>query len=294
MIRAQLMFTPTESKKLIAQAVCNMDEVKQALKEGIVALHPSSSTYFIAEEILGHRPPTHVWVCGAVIPKAPCGDMLSGILSAMREEKGGPDWDHTQEFSFTWVFKRGKLQASQPLREVLEEMGPGDFYMKGVNAIDPNGNVATMIGDEVGGTIARAMAAAKRKDFQILFPTGLEKLIPTPVEQASEEGQPKSFSYSMGPGCYILPGQGKVVTEIDAIRILSGATAIPVAAGGLSGAEGSIILVVKGEQEEVDRAVAWAEKAKGAQLPRVRERNCLSCQKKTCSLVGQSKSWVVI
>lgn len=294
MVRAQIMLTPTESKKLIAQAVYHMEEVKRALEEGIVSLHPSSSTYFIAENILGHRPPTHVWVCGAILPKAPCGDMLPRILRASDEEKLGDSYDHTQEFTFTWVFKRGRLEASRPLRDVLDEMGPGDFYMKGVNAIDPSGKVAIMIGDEVGGTLARAMAAAKRKGFQILFPVGLEKLIPTPVEEASQESQPKSFSYSMGPGCYILPGQGKVVTEIDAIKILSRATAVPVAAGGLSGAEGSIVLVVKGEQEEVERAVEWVEKVKGAKLPQVRERNCLICDRKTCSLAGKSKPWVVM
>lgn len=41
---AQVSLTPTESKKLIAKAVAEMDVVKKAANQGIVALHPSSST----------------------------------------------------------------------------------------------------------------------------------------------------------------------------------------------------------------------------------------------------------
>ena len=134
----------------------------------------------------------------------------------------------------------------------------------------------------------------RSKGFQILFPVGLEKLIPTSIEEASQEAKPKTFSYSMGSGCYLIPGQGKVITEIDAIKMLSGATAVPIAAGGLSGAEGSLAMVVKGEQEEVDRAVEWVEKVKGSRLPQVRERNCLICERKPCSLAGVSKPWVVM
>ena len=62
-MRAQVSLTPAESKKLIAKAVVNMDVVKRALAEGIVVMHPSSSTFFIAEELTGKRPKTPVWVC---------------------------------------------------------------------------------------------------------------------------------------------------------------------------------------------------------------------------------------
>ena len=61
-MRAQVSLTPTESKKLIAKAVIMMDEVKHALVEGMVVIHPSSSTIFIAEELIGRRPKTSVWI----------------------------------------------------------------------------------------------------------------------------------------------------------------------------------------------------------------------------------------
>ena len=73
-MRAQVSLIPNESKKLIAKAVAGLDEVKTALKDGIVAMHPSSSTLFLAEEILGKTPETEVWMCGAVTPRAAGGD----------------------------------------------------------------------------------------------------------------------------------------------------------------------------------------------------------------------------
>ena len=41
---AEFIFTPTESKYLIAKAVAAMPEVQKALSDGIIALHPSTST----------------------------------------------------------------------------------------------------------------------------------------------------------------------------------------------------------------------------------------------------------
>jgi hypothetical protein len=52
-IRAQIVITPAESKKLIGKSVLEMDAVRKALKEGIVVIHPSISSYFLVEYIMG-------------------------------------------------------------------------------------------------------------------------------------------------------------------------------------------------------------------------------------------------
>jgi len=59
----------------------------------------------------------------------------------------------------------------------------------------------------------------------------------------------------------------------------------------LAGAEGGITLAVSGDEEQVTRAIEYAEAAKGAVLPRVRIRDCGSCHDSHCSLVGGEKSW---
>ncbi|HEX7475584.1 MAG TPA: hypothetical protein VF318_06405, partial [Dehalococcoidales bacterium] len=72
---AQIVLTPTESKKLIAKAVTKLDVVRQAATQGMVVIHPSSSTYFIFEELIGAKPKTNYWVCGVVTPRGMCVEM---------------------------------------------------------------------------------------------------------------------------------------------------------------------------------------------------------------------------
>ena len=66
-MKSQVILTPTASNKLIAKAVSKMDVVQRALSDGLVVLHPSSSTYFIFEELTESLPKTETWVCGAPI-----------------------------------------------------------------------------------------------------------------------------------------------------------------------------------------------------------------------------------
>ena len=83
---AQIVLTPAESKKLIAKAIARLDAVQQAAQKGIVALHPSSSTYFIVEEITGQKPKTNYWVCGVVTPRGMCVEMA---MAPMLIQYGG-------------------------------------------------------------------------------------------------------------------------------------------------------------------------------------------------------------
>jgi hypothetical protein len=70
---AEFIFTATESKYLIAKAAAKMERVQRAFREGIVALHPSTSTYFIVKELTGT--PTDqsgVWINGLVAAEGQC------------------------------------------------------------------------------------------------------------------------------------------------------------------------------------------------------------------------------
>ena len=292
-MRAQLSLLPNESKKLIAIAVANMDEVKTALKEGIVVMHPSSSTLFLAEEILGKTPETEVWMCGAVTPRAACGD--DGVKKWMTNHpeargKGGPE-----AFPFSWVIEKGKLSQGQTLASLFARMGPEDVYIKGVNAIDPQGKVGVLIGNHVeGGTIGRVLVAQRERGFNIIYPVGLEKLIPVSIEEAVEAAKGRlTLSYSMGGRCSLLQCEGRVVTELKAIQMLTGATAVPIGAGGVDGAEGAITLVVSGEDNQVNQAIAYIEKVKGAKISRrFQQTDCTKCNDEQCSLRGGKQHWL--
>ena len=78
---------------------------------------------------------------------------------------------------------------------------------------------------------------------------------------------------------------------MDAIKILSGATAIPIAAGGLGGAEGAITLIIKGNEEQIKKAIDFAEQSKGAKLPQLRLCNCGDCPGAHCNFPVGDKHW---
>lgn len=293
---AQVSFTPSESKKLIAKAVARMDVVKKALSEGMVALHPSSSTYFIVEEVTGQKPRTNVWVCGVIAPKGTCVEMgvlvgAHSIVGEQPEERAATG--NPEDFRHTWVIREGELFTGLSLGDLLAEMGRKDVYIKGVNALDMEGNVGVLWGNVLeGGTFGRVMAASKRNGFTLIFPVGLEKLIPVPIEEAVKEAKRHEYDYCTGVPCGLYPAKGVTVTEVEAIKILSGATAVPISAGGLGGAEGSITLVIKGKKEQVNMAIEYAEQSKGAKLPEVRVCNCNECPATICNFPLKDKPWV--
>ena len=195
-------------------------------------------------------------------------------------------------FPHTWVIVKGELK-SMLLGDILDQMGPEDVYIKGVNAIDPYNTVAVLIGSKVErGTIGLVMSQAKHRGFKLVFPAGLEKLIPIPVKQAAKEAALRNvLDYSMGMPCALLPCDGIVVTEPRAIELLTGATAVPISAGGLGGAEGAITMVIKGDDAQVTKAIDYIEAVKGPQLPReVRVAKCKDCGE-LCSLSSGDKPW---
>jgi hypothetical protein len=286
---AQIVLTPTESKKLIAKAIARMDIVQRAACEGLILFHPSSSTYFIIEELTGKKPPTNYWVCGVVTPKGLCVEM------GMTDYPPHQGLTDPRKFSAWWTVRNNKLVLDKSLEELLDEMKETDIFIKGVNALDIQGDTGILIGDPVqGGTLGVVMNAWRKKNFNLIYPAGLEKLIPIPVSQAVKEAKPLKCGYSMGFEVGLFPcPKGITVTEIDAIRILSGATAVPIAAGGLGGAEGAITLVIKGEEEQVKTAIGFVEQSKGAKLPQLRLNNCNQCTVPDCHFSVSDKPWVL-
>lgn len=132
-----------------------------------------------------------------------------------------------------------------------------------------------------------------KKNFNLIFPVGLEKLIPIPVREAAKEAKRASYAYGMGVATGLFPcPEGMVITEPKAIEILSGATATPIAAGGLGGAEGAITLVIKGNNDQVTEAIKYGELSKGAQLPQIRTWNCHDCSPELCAFPLTGKHWV--
>ncbi|MEM2211191.1 MAG: hypothetical protein QW372_00720 [Nitrososphaerales archaeon] len=286
MARALITLTPTQSKKLMAMAILKMDIVKNALKDGMLVLHPSSSTYFIIKEALGIEPPTNFWVSGIIVEKGLCveiGSLLpskfsSKDTSTFRTKDPG-------EFDRTWLIKGGKLEIGMKLKSILEMMNEKCVYIKGVNALDPQGKVGVLIGNVAGwGTIGLVNEWMKKNHFKVIYIAGFEKLIPTSLEEAAKIAKERDYLYCMGLPCrlFICEG-GEVLTETKAIEILSKCKATVISAGGLSGAEGSVVMVIEGDEESLKNAMKYIKRAKDANLPQVRTFYCSDCPHPNCS-----------
>jgi hypothetical protein len=283
---AQVVLTPTESKKLIAKAVTRLNVVNQAATDGMIVIHPSSSTYFIFEELTGAKPRTNYWVCGVVTPRGMCVEMAMALGDrSPRTVKFDPG-----KLRGLWAIKKGKVLPESTTAELMEQMTANDVYIKGVNALDSQGNVGILVGER--GGLGLVLSAWKKKKFSLIFPAGLEKLIPIPVSQAAMEAKQTKYEYGMGlpAGLFAYP-DGRSITEIDAVKILSGADAIPIASGGLGGAEGAATLIIKGKNKQVRVALEFIEQSKGAKLPSLRLSNCSDCSVPHCRFPVGDKHW---
>jgi hypothetical protein len=276
---AQVVLTTAEAKRLVAKAVINMPLVKTALAEGIVMIHPSSTTLPVMQE-LGHQP-DGFWVAGIVRPEALCISQAQQIEVKKRNDSSGLG---PKKFSSsTWILRRGVRDKEQrPLTETIEELGPLDVYIKTGNALDCNGNVGVLHSSVAGGTIGLVSRKQKSLGFHIVLPIGLEKLIPSSILDAAKATTREGIDWAMGQPCGLFPVYGEVVTEIHALSMLTGVKVTAVAAGGLGGANGASVLVINGEEEKVREAIRLVQSVKGARTPDVGDVDCLDCPKEFC------------
>lgn len=258
MKRALITLTPSESKRLIAKAVVAMPEVQHALKHGFVYIATGTTAAYIAEEILGEKLEKEKWTVGTISKGRTC-------VTAKK----------------TWpkhlVLYKGKPFEGEPI-EALREMGPEDVFIKGANAIDINWNVAVFAAAPDGGTIGRTFGWTITKGVFTITPISLEKFVPTPVEESAKLTGIYSFDWGTGLYAALVPiPHAHPVTEVEAYRILAGVEAIPIAAGGAGGAEGSVTLVLEGEDEDMDRAKKITKAVKGEPPLKPYTEDCSIC-----------------
>jgi len=270
-----------------------MEVVKKAAANGKIVIHPSSTTYFLVKELIGDIPRTNHFILGGVFAQGLCTEANSTMKHAAPAANEPPPKFVADQFPYKWVIKDGKLTSGIPLGKILDEIGPQDVYVKGCNAVDIEGHAGVLFGHDGGGTIARVMGVQKEKGFSVILAVGLEKLIPVNMlEAAKATARNAEFDYAMGMPCGLYPVKGgTTVTEIQAVEILSGAHAVPVAAGGVGGAEGATVLVIDGTKEQVTKAIEFVEQSKGARLPLARPLPCHLCGSMDCHFPVREKHW---
>ncbi len=238
-----VVLVPSESKRLIAKGVLALPEVRRALREGLFVVSRGTTTAYIAEELLGVK-----------LPKSNC---TAGIVTECRlavtlpEEGLGP-----------WVFRRG-AKSEEPAEEALKQFTATDVSVKGANAIDPQGNVGVLAANDLGGTIGSIWPVVAARGSHLIVPAGLEKMIASVVEASWMCGN-RLFKYVMGTRVALMPVvSAKVVTEIQALEVLTGVHAVHVASGGVGGSEGAVVIALEGSDATVRRAFELVQSVKG-------------------------------
>jgi hypothetical protein len=240
-MQTSLVFTVAQSKRLIAQAVAQMPEVRQALAEGTIAIGYGTTNAYVVEELLGETIPKGEYVAGRTLPPGMPGHWL-----------GSGQYPEV-------VLKQGQRVEGKRCVEALESMGPGDVFLKGANALDYARKIAALlIGHTTGGTIGAAYGTCVSRKIHLIIPVGLEKvvcgdLIALSVASRRPDAHPKAGLVSL------FPFTGTIVTEIEALQMLFGVKAQLYSAGGVAGAEGAVWLLVEGPQEQLERALARHE-----------------------------------
>ncbi|MCD6420553.1 MAG: hypothetical protein J7L41_07595 [Synergistetes bacterium] len=234
-MRAVIVLRPRESKRLIAKAVVALPEVLRAKRKGIICIGMGHTNAYVVEELIGEKINKEKYVAGYID---------EGELKVLPKDDRIPPF----------VIVNGKISGIST-DEALKKMKSGDVFIKGANAIDPDGFVGVLLASERGGTIGDIIGKVMAKGINLVVPIGLHKLIPSVIQAADALGIYKideSFGYKVG----MMPvTNAKVVTEVEAFGMLFGLSATLVSAGGIGDSEGAVVLSITGSEHQVKSAL---------------------------------------
>jgi hypothetical protein len=257
-MKATFALTPAESKRLLAKAVVQMDEVKQANEKGYVIIAGGTTNGFVAQELLGMDVDQERFTAGIV---------SRGVFCVTPDDKRA---------NIGLVVHQGKIM-DMTMVEAFEDFHPETIVIKGGNAVDPEGNVGVISAGFDGGTVGNSIGYLTSTGMKYVSPVGLEKLVPSVKQSAIWTGA-KTFDYSMGAdyGIFCIVN-AIVVTEIQALKILADVEAVHVASGGVGGSEGAVILVMSGEEANIKKAMGIIESIKGEPPVKPLNSECATC-----------------
>ena len=242
---ALVVLNPSESRRLVAKATVALPEVQHAFHRGTIIIARGITNAYVTEELLGIP----------VEPKA--GLTLGMVCGGLTTGNAGPP------ATTHHVIRDGKVVEGADSRQEILTFGPDDVFIKGANAIDTDGNAGILTSSLVGGTIGMAWPVVTARGSHLIMPVGLEKLVPSVIEAAKHTGI-YHFKWSTGLPARVTPVVlGKVVTEIRALAVLAGVRATQVAAGGVGGSEGAVVLSIEGYEARVERAFELVKSIKG-------------------------------
>ena len=157
------------------------------------------------------------------------------------------------------VYKKGAIVKELNRFNAVKQMGKGDVYIKGANALNYEDQIAgVLIGGGDGGTLGAVLGSIIGKHIHLVIPIGLEKLVYEDINDLYLLSMEEDYE---GPSMW--PISGIIITEIEALEILCGVSATLFSAGGVAGAEGSVRLLIEGDDESINDALDLIKNIKG-------------------------------
>jgi len=229
-MRTDIVLTVAQSKRLIGRGVARYWPVEEALSSGTVAVAKGGTNAYVVEELLGERIERNRYVTGQILPRG-VSRADAGLSADL------PDV----------VLVKGERLEGVSATEAVKDMGEGDVFVKGANALNYEDDVAgVLIGHPTGGTVGEVIGTLVARRIRFLIPVGLEKSLPVSIEEAA-----RVLETEGGKGCSLWPVRGDIFTEVEALGVLCGVEAVPIGAGGVAGAEGGVWLACFGTDEQI-------------------------------------------
>ncbi len=261
--------TSSESKRLIARGVMQLPQIKEALLHHKIILAAGTTNTFIAEEIMGKSVADRWRYCFGIISE--------GLPCTSPEDEREP----------LFVFVQGE-KKDVGFREAVKDIQQKDVFIKGANAVDGKRHTGVLVNHASGGTMGFATPYLIASQAHVIIPVGLEKCIPS-VEDAVSFAAPGEIDDGFGYKNWLAEiqvPQAVIITEIEAINILTGAQATLMAAGGVGGSEGAVILGAAGDSTQINSLKTLIAGIRGEPSVVGRRQTCSDC-KSPCSAFHQ-------
>lgn len=232
----QYLLTTAAGKRLIAKAVCELTELKEALKNNTVVIVAGTTNSYVAEELLALTGESEDFSKKA---------FFRGVTIAPGEKI-----EPKESFIGDIVLEKGKWLKGQTLFDVAAQLGKGDIVLKGGNAVNASRTLAgVLIGHPELGTVGALLPAVIGRRAQLIIPIGLEKRVLGDLHEIAAK-----LNTPTGSGLRMMPVGGTIITELEAVELLTGAKAELIAAGGILGAEGSCWITITGNDHQLSLA----------------------------------------
>ncbi len=229
-MKRETVLTVAQSKRLIARGVAAHPVVKTAFHNGNIGICRGTTCGAVAEEFLGRPLEKFSYTTGLTLPKNP-----------------RPPIEKPDKTIHDIIIRKGEIfMEGETVIEAAVNMDPGDVIIKGANALNYEKQVAgCLVGHPKGGTVGGFWGPLYGRKIRLVIPVGLEKEISFDIIDVSEQ------TMENNPGSALMPMTGVIVTEIEAIELITGARASQIAAGGIRGAEGSVRLLIEGSDDQI-------------------------------------------